>query len=113
MTFEPVNLKVTTYLQNWSLSLLDMASGFSKPLITNSTLATHHLNLVLSLASENQFVFTGIAPLRHFSIEIAEAPLPAAVWLFGSMLLGGLAMKRRKSRAGAVRYLVMTSPRIS
>lgn len=98
MTFEPVNLKVTTYLQNWSLSLLDMASGFSVPLITNSTLATHHLNLVLSLASEYQFVFTGIAPLRHFSVEIAEAPLPAAVWLFGSMLLGGLAMKRRKAK---------------
>ncbi len=33
------------------------------------------------------------------NIELSEVPLPAAVWLFGSVLLGGLAMRRKKRLA--------------
>lgn len=33
------------------------------------------------------------------NIELSEVPLPAAVWLFGSVLLGGLALRRKKRLA--------------
>ena len=93
-----LDLKVTSYLQNWSLSFIDQTQGLSTSLIQNSMLDTHNLRVAMLAGSVYQWVFTGVTPLRHFSIEVSEVPLPAAVWLFGSMLLGGLVIKRRKAK---------------
>lgn len=36
------------------------------------------------------------------NINVSEVPLPAAVWLFGSVLLGGLAVRRKRQKATAL-----------
>lgn len=33
------------------------------------------------------------------NIALSEVPLPAAVWLFGSVLLGGLALRRKRQKS--------------
>lgn len=95
-----LDLNITTYLQNWSLSIIDQTQGVSTLLISNSIMDTQSLSISMLATSVYQLVFTGVTPLKHFSIEINEIskiPLPAAVWLFGSVLLGGVAVKRRRS----------------
>jgi hypothetical protein len=44
--------------------------------------------------------FTAFLQLKDISVvEVSEIPLPAAVWLFGSALLGGLAVRRKRKKA--------------
>lgn len=95
-----MDITVTTYLQDWSLTVLDQAQGVSTLLIDTTNSNLHQLSIAMLAGNVYQFIFTGTTPLTHFSVEIAEVseiPLPAAVWLFGSVLLGGLAIRRRLS----------------
>jgi len=92
-----LDMNVTSYLHNWSLSILEQSSGLSTNLVVNSILDTQNISFAFLAGTVYQFVFTGTSPLRHFSIEISEVPLPAAFWLFGSVIMGGIAIKRRKS----------------
>ena len=88
-----------TNMSNWSTSILDMDNNI---LSTEPVGESHSISLSsdenLRVRLLGQIVRsdspTFVATLS-FSEDIGEVPLPAAVWLFGSILLGGLVMRRK------------------
>lgn len=52
----------------------------------------------------SSYMYDGTNLSRDFTltlsnIQVSEVPLPAAVWLFGSVLLGGLALRRKRQKS--------------
>ncbi|KGK40903.1 hypothetical protein LH51_18750 [Nitrincola sp. A-D6] len=99
-----VNFSVSSSLDNWSLSVLD---GGVKKLLTGNNAAN---TAVFAPFTKNggtiyNLIMTGTTAISSFSVgfsypvEVTQTPLPAAVWLFGSVLLGGLALRRRSKNA--------------
>ena len=86
---------------NWQVSILDTANN--TVLTTNSLGSSFDLTLLAgqsitamiagSIALGEVRTFTSTLTISDLSVS--EVPLPAAVWLFGSVLLGGLAMRRK------------------
>jgi hypothetical protein len=84
---------------------VDPAAGFTvpNPPPFNSVLQTAVTFANLS-AGEYQFMLTGIVPngqeggQYQFQGKISEVPLPAAVWLFLSAVLGLVSVSRRRIR---------------
>lgn len=99
-----VNYSVSSTLDNWSLSVLE---GGVETLLTGNNAAN---TAIFAPFTKNggtiyNLIMTGTATISSFSvgytypIGVTETPLPAAVWLFGSVLLGGLALRRRSKNA--------------
>ncbi|WP_417585094.1 hypothetical protein [Nitrincola sp.] len=100
----------TSGMASWTVSILSSGGD----LLTSGSLGSVFENLMISAGDTLTAVIAGTissnifasksfsASLSLSSIQIAETPLPAAIWLFGSVLLGGLAMRRRKAQQVAV-----------
>lgn len=101
-----INISVLT---PWNLSVIgeDNTSVFSS-IVNGTQLLSVNTSLMQSgglynlIISGNDFVGTAGA-LRGLTVTIqdiavSEVPLPAAVWLFGSVLLGGFAIRRKRQK---------------
>ncbi|QEW06234.1 hypothetical protein [Nitrincola iocasae] len=96
----------TSGMASWTVSILNSGGD----LLTSGSLGSVFESLMISAGDTLTAVIAGTissnifasksfsASLALSSIQIAETPLPAAIWLFGSVLLGGLAMRRRKAQ---------------
>ncbi|WP_151669197.1 hypothetical protein [Nitrincola schmidtii] len=87
---------------NWTVSILNSASEtiFSGSLgQTFNILLTAGNTITAIVAGEvrrgSLSAYTATLTINNFSTQVSEVPLPAAVWLFGSVLLGGIALRRR------------------
>lgn len=93
---------------NWSVSIFDVASG-----VWNSYNYGSSFDLVMTAGNSLKVAMTGAISSSIFqaksfdttlsisnltNLEVSEVPLPAAVWLFGSVLLGGLAVRRKAAQ---------------
>ncbi|KGK41040.1 hypothetical protein LH51_17685 [Nitrincola sp. A-D6] len=88
----------------WTVSILDsegavlksgkLGSVFDALLLKAGDSITAVVSGSIRLIGSKSFSTT----LFLSNIEVSEVPLPAAVWLFGSVLLGGLALRRRKAQ---------------
>lgn len=86
----------------WTVSVLDgegtvlksgiLGSVFDDLVLKTGDTITAVVSGTIRLIGSKSFT-TGL-----FLTNVTETPLPAAVWLFGSVLLGGLAMRRRKAK---------------
>ncbi|WP_417585092.1 hypothetical protein [Nitrincola sp.] len=102
-----VDFNVSSTLVNWSLSIFD---GITTTELTSNNDANTLVSSLFTMASGTVYniIMTGTAAITSFTVgfsyppEVSEVPLPAAVWLFGSVLLGGLALRRRKAQQVAV-----------
>ncbi|WP_225307580.1 hypothetical protein [Nitrincola iocasae] len=102
-----VDFNVSSTLVNWSLSIFD---GITTTELTSNNDANTLVSSLFTMASGTVYniIMTGTAAINSFTVgfsyppEVSEVPLPAAVWLFGSVLLGGLALRRRKAQQVAV-----------
>ena len=106
-------VELTTSLNDWSFSLYSgtdventnslILSGGTilsnvKTSFTFSMIGGEIYSLMVSGSRGDNPSFTTAFTLP---VEVSEVPLPAAVWLFGSVLLGGLAMRRRSQKMNA------------
>ena len=104
-----VNLFADITFANWSMTILENGSQ-----IWNSGDQSGNQFLTASISmspasSIYNIILNGTSTqLGGFNVKFAyppeaigEVPLPAAVWLFGSVLLGGLAMRRRSQKMNA------------
>lgn len=100
-----VDFNVSSTLVDWSLSIFD---GISTTVLSSDNLANTAVSSLFTMASGTVYsiIMTGTAAISSFNVgfayppAVSEVPLPAAVWLFGSVLLGGLAMRRRSQKLG-------------
>ncbi|WP_417585090.1 hypothetical protein [Nitrincola sp.] len=97
------NFSVTSTLVDWSLSIFD---GVNTTVLTSDNLANTLVSSLFTMASGTVYsiIMSGTAAISSFTVgfsyppAVSEVPLPAAVWLFGSVLLGGLALRRRSRK---------------
>ncbi|QEW06235.1 hypothetical protein [Nitrincola iocasae] len=97
------NFSVSSTLVDWSLSIFD---GLNETVLTSNNAANTLVSSLFTMASGTVYniVMTGTAAISSFTVgfsyppAVSEVPLPAAVWLFGSVLLGGLALRRRSRK---------------
>ncbi|WP_151669227.1 hypothetical protein [Nitrincola schmidtii] len=98
----------TASLSDWSYSLFEGTDTSGTPAFSAGTFVANSAqgfsltmvsSVIYSLVLSGD-VGTSFGFLTTFNvpIEVSEVPLPAAVWLFGSVLLGGLAMRRRSQK---------------
>jgi hypothetical protein len=98
-----VDFSVSSTLADWSLSIFD---GANTTQLTSGNAANTFIPSLFTMASGTVYniIMTGTAAITSFTIgftyppSVSEVPLPAAVWLFGSVLLGGLALRRRSKK---------------
>ena len=96
-------------LTNWSFSVIDSATNVVVDSITGQTTTGTYVPVSTSVLGGviYSLAFTGTVtdPLyvnaTFVPVALSDVPLPAAVWLFGSVLLGGLAMRRRSQKMNA------------
>jgi|GEM_PF-5202281 len=88
-----------TPVTNLELFLASNVSGPSLATLSFDTINVFSFNYLLMSGVDYIVRVTGTAPAAY-SIS-AETPLPAAVWLFGSALMGLFGASRRKSTAVA------------
>ena len=101
-----VDFDVSSTLVDWSLSIFD---GVNETVLSANNLANSSVSSLFTMTGGTVYtlVMTGTAAISSFTASFAyppsvsEVPLPAAVWLFGSVLLGGLAMRRRSQKMNA------------
>jgi len=106
--FASFNISLTV-LDTWNVSIVGVdnttvfsgsGDGFQSLNVDTSLMQSQALyNLVITGSS-----FVGSNSLRGLEvyitdIHVSEVPLPAAVWLFGTALLGGLAIRRKRQRS--------------
>jgi hypothetical protein len=74
------------------------ATGGSAPgnLVTQATMSINWGAVSSSAVTSLQFVVTGVQNMDSIIDNISAVPVPAAVWLFGSGLLGLVGIARRK-----------------
>ena len=97
-----------TLQRGWDVTIIDQLNN---PVFSGSStgLDLVHVNSSLMQAGSvyNLLVsgreFVGSQSLRGLTItmeniQVSEVPLPAAVWLFGTALLGGLALRRKRNQ---------------
>ncbi|KGK41301.1 hypothetical protein LH51_16100 [Nitrincola sp. A-D6] len=87
---------ITTQLGNWFVP--DLA-GELTGLTTDVESGIAYKLLVFGGYAKDPLGSSRNFNLTMSNIEVSEVPLPAAVWLFGSVLLGGLALRRKKRLA--------------
>lgn len=95
-----VDFTVSSSLANWSLSIFD---GLEETVLSTGNQQNSIVTTMFTMTGNTVYniIMTGTAAITSFTVgftyppSIAEVPLPAAVWLFGSILMGGLAMRRR------------------
>jgi len=96
-------------LTNWSFSLVNTETQTTQTLLSGIAGSNGLLSAPATVFSgvAYQVVFQGVSDAATFAsvvfspVELSEVPLPAAVWLFGSVLMGGLAMRRRSQKMNA------------
>ena len=96
-------------LTNWSFSVIDNATNSVVDSIIGQTTTGTLVPVSVSVlgGAIYSLVFTGSVtdPLyvnaTFVPVALSDVPLPAAVWLFGSVLLGGIAMRRRSQKMNA------------
>ena len=101
-----VDFEVSSTLVDWSLSIFD---GATETVLTSNNVSNTAVSALFNMTSGTVYtlVMTGTAVISSFTASFAyppsvsEVPLPAAVWLFGSVLMGGLAMRRRSQKLNA------------
>lgn len=111
-----LSFDMATSLDEWTVSIVNTVTNIATELGSWFVLNQAGELTGLSTAVEagiayKLLVFGGYAnnpedSSRNFNltmsnIELSEIPLPAAVWLFGSVLLGGLALRRKRRLAQA------------
>lgn len=97
-------------MNSWTVSILSsggalLASGALGSVFENLMIAAGDTltAVVAGTISSNIFASKSYtASLSLSNIAVSEVPLPAAVWLFGSVLMGAVALRRRKARQVAV-----------
>ncbi len=96
--FNPINgdVLLTSILTNHP-------NGGSTSILNGSNLPTGVLPemVALRIFSETNFIFDYEVQLSNVSFFIKPVPLPGAVWLFGSGLIGLIGMKRKSSAPSA------------
>ena len=83
------------YIQgDWSnyISGLSIGSGFSTPLVTVTSTASGAETEIFSTNNN----YNGVSPVNFNFTLISTVPVPGAVWLFGTAILGYLGLNRRK-----------------
>ncbi|WP_036519932.1 VPLPA-CTERM sorting domain-containing protein [Nitrincola sp. A-D6] len=98
-----VNFNVSSTLLDWSLSIFD---GSSTTVLTSNNADNSVVSSLFTMSSGIVYnlIMTGTSAINSFTVgfayppAVSEVPLPAAVWLFGSVLLGGLALRRRSKK---------------
>lgn len=100
----------TSGMNSWTVSILSSGGA----LLASGTLGSVFENLMIAAGDTLTAVVAGTisssifasksytASLSLSNIAVSEVPLPAAVWLFGSVLMGAVALRRRKARQVAV-----------
>ena len=73
-----------------------VANGASMELLSESMLASNYAASI-SPYGDGDFGSPGAAGTYAFSVQTSAVPLPNALWLFGSGLLGCIGVMRRKS----------------
>lgn len=105
------NISFTASLSDWSYSLFEGTNTAVSAMLTDGVFgANTQQGFTLTMLSSAVYTLvlsgnagTSIGFITNFDVpfEVSEVPLPAAVWLFGSVLLGGLAMRRRSQKMNA------------
>lgn len=98
-----VDFSLSSTLANWSMSIFD---GMNETVLTSGNAANTFVSSLFTMTGGTVYniIMTGTAAITSFSVgfsyppSVSEVPLPAAVWLFGSVLLGGLALRRRSKK---------------
>lgn len=103
-----VNLVTSATLNDWTVSILGTGAGSVGNAIGTETTTP----FTIYSGTVYTIVVSGIAALDHFSVAfnyppvltdiVSEVPVPAAVWLFGSVIAGAFAMRRRAANKAAV-----------
>jgi hypothetical protein len=88
-------------LAELTMSFISSASGYTFfsdiPSLTSVSAGIYHLAFFLKPAALTHYDFT----INATDVPVSgNVPVPAAVWLFGSALLGLIGMGRRKSQPG-------------
>ena len=99
-----VDFSVSSTLADWSLSIFD---GVNTTQLTSGNAANTFIPSLFTMTSGTVYniLMNGTAAITSFTVgftyppSVSEVPLPAAVWLFGSVLFGGLALRRRSRKA--------------
>ncbi|KGK43342.1 hypothetical protein LH51_00575 [Nitrincola sp. A-D6] len=99
-----VDFSVSSTLADWSMSIFD---GVNETQLTSGNAANTFIPTLFTMTSGTLYnlIMTGTAAITSFTVgftyppSVSEVPLPAAVWLFGSVLFGGLALRRRSRKA--------------
>ena len=98
-----------TGLTNWSFSVVNNVTNEVVGSLSNQTTVGEFVAVSATVLGSAIYslVFSGTVtnPLyvnaTFVPVALSDVPLPAAVWLFGSVLLGGLAMRRRSQKMNA------------
>jgi hypothetical protein len=96
-------LKLISEIQNFSATLdgIDLDKSSSTIILPNGVNSTTQVllgGIFGSAAGHHKLVISGTTVGSYGgSIAVAQTPIPAAIWLFGSALMGLTGMSRRKS----------------
>lgn len=108
-----LSFDLATSVDEWSVSIFNTATNVSTELGTlfvegqagqlAGLLAEVDANIVYKLVVYGEYL-NDMGSSRDFTlmlsdIVLSEVPLPAAVWLFGTVLLGGVAIRRKRKKA--------------
>ncbi|MFN3880666.1 MAG: hypothetical protein ACK4L8_04470 [Nitrincola lacisaponensis] len=106
-----IDFTVSTTLADWSLSIFD---GLNETVLTSGNAANTSVSSLFTMTGGTVYsiIMTGTAAITSFAVgftyplSVAEVPLPATLWLFGSVLLGGLSLLRRRSEKLRIQSVV-------
>lgn len=94
----------------WSVSVISLNNSFSTTLSSTGTSSVSFSPNLVNAGEVYRILIEGTARLsgpssgpRFLSvtmenIQVSEVPLPAAFWLFGTALMGGLAFRRNRMK---------------
>jgi hypothetical protein len=93
---------------NWTVSIFDMVTGswndysygtaFDIALAAGNSIKVAMTGIIARSFLQSKSFNTTLNVSGLTNLEVSEVPLPAAVWLFGSVLLGGLAFRRKAAQ---------------
>ncbi len=91
------NKQIWGLISDFSATLNGIALNLTSTAVSNGIFQTLFTSTSGSAAGSHTLVFTGTGNGSYGgAIAVAQTPIPAAIWLFGSALAGLTGMSRRK-----------------